>query len=226
MKIKIGKLKIDTELTRLRPINGVFVSRYRQAYRTGANMPLITIEAKTKKVISGNHRLTALLQEYGKNHEIDVIAKNYSSRREMLVEFVHENTSHGNALDGISRRRLSHALLQEGMTTEEVAQLFNVSVQRVEQWEDFKVIVQDHGNQTTEFVKAGFKPKSGVISKSEYQTHIKADRGLSVYAQAAQLTRWLDGGHIELSKENVQALNALNLALNRFLTSLKKKKVS
>ena len=106
-KVAIGKLKIDKKLVRLRPTNAVFVSRYRQAYRAGALMPRLIVNEKNMTVVSGNHRLTAMQQEYPAEHEIEVELRSFANDRAIIEEFARDNSAHGNALDGISRKRIS-----------------------------------------------------------------------------------------------------------------------
>lgn len=217
---KLVELVIDKSLKELRPVNIVFVSRYRQAYRSGAEMPLIVIDKKTNKIISGNHRYMALLQEYGPDHEIEVKELTFKSEKERLEFFVRENATHGNPLDGISKKRLAIALTDAGATPEEIANLFNVSVRKVENWGDHGAIVTIGRGKKTKMVplKRGVEiPPNETITEKQYKEHITADRGVKPATMAAQLTRWLNNGWVSASDENVLAMEHLREAISGWM---------
>lgn len=217
---KLNELFIDKNLTELRPINAIFVSRYRQAYRSGAEMPLIVIDKKTNKVISGNHRYTALMQEYGPDHKVKVKSLDFKNEKERLEFFVRENATHGNPLDGITKKRLAIALTDAGATPEEIAGLFNVSVRKVEHWGDHGAIVTIGRGKTTKMVplKRGVEiPPDETITEKQYKEHITSDRGVKPSTMAAQLTRWLNNGWVAASDQNTLAMDLLREAIDRWM---------
>jgi len=223
--VKIKDLHIDLKLTNLRHVNPVFVSRYRQAYRNEANMPLIIVQIidDLYRVVSGNHRATALREEYGEDHEVKVEVKEYASEREVLEDFAKQNASHGNPIDDFTKKKLTKALLDEGCTPESIASLFNVSVKRIEMLGD-DIIQVTLGNGTIEDrpAKNGFKPEAP-ISEKQYDEHSQKDRGLTVVQQAGQLTRWLSQDIIQKTESNIVALKLLKVAIDKFLATKKVK---
>ncbi len=223
-KVALKELVIDEKLTYLRPINPVFVSRYRQAYRSSANMPLPFVEEKTNRITSGNHRVTAMREEYSLDHKAEVIFKQYGSEREVLEEFVKENANHGNALDGISRSRLSIALLDEGVTEEEIASLFNVPVKKIEKWGNQTVVVlgKKKTDRKTMPIKRGLEMTGKVMTAKQYETHVEKDRGIPAWQLANQLIRWLREGYVMPNERNMESLLALEEALGEFLAKVKK----
>jgi hypothetical protein len=222
VKKKIGDLEIDPKLTELRHINMVFVSTYRQNYRSGAHFPPLVIQKGTNRVVSGNHRLTAMLMEFDVNHEIDVIEKKYKNEREVLEDFVRENATHGNALDQFSKKKLINALLKESCPVEEISRLFNIPVSRIEKLGDEVVTVNIGGVSEDRPAKAGFVP-GRIISVDEYMEHEKRDRGLSIGQQVEQLIRWLNKGLIVKNKQNIKILSSLKEAIDEFLDAAKEK---
>ena len=217
---KLSTLKIDKGLTELRPVNAIFVSRYRQAYRAGADMPPIVIDKKTRRIISGNHRYQAMVEEYGPDHSVDVVEKTFKTERERLEFFVKENATHGNALDGITKKRLSIALAAAGATPEEIASLFNVSVKRVENWGEHGAFVVFGNAKKPKLVpmKRGVEvPQGQTISELQYKEHIDADRGVKPVTIAAQLTRWIRNGWVAASDENVAAIKRLGNVIEAWM---------
>jgi len=229
-KVKTGELRIDPKLVGLRSINMVFVSRYRQAYRNEAPMPLIIVQQGTNRVVSGNHRLTALRQEYGNDHEIKVIEKHYNTELEFLEDFTQENVTHGNAVDSFTRKKLMVALLEEGATPEKVSSLFNISVQRLTSFVEGMIgVVIKNGKGNKKVVnkpgKHGFKPTHS-ITEAQYSEHARKDRGLNIVQQAVQLIRWMEGDLIDCTENNLGMLKELSLALNKFLNKKVVKKTA
>jgi hypothetical protein len=218
-KMKLGALSMDPKLIELRPINLVFVSRYRQAYRTGAVLPPIIVEEGTNRVVSGNHRLHALLAEYGPDHETVVVSKKFSGELDVLKEFARENATHGNPMDGITRKRIVAALLEMGAPVEEVSGLFNVPVRSLQKWgEHFVGVVGENGTKRLVPVKRGLNPAPGTtITERLYEEHKRRDRGVTAVELADQLLRWLKNGWVESQEEIVASLGQLRREIDKFL---------
>jgi len=218
MKVRVGDLKFNERLLTARPVNAVFVSRYRQAYRSGCNLGEIVVNKKTMEIVSGNHRVTALLQEYGADHEIDVTARVFPDDLSVLKCFAEANAAHGNALSGASRRAVTLMMLEAGATTGEVANLFGVSVHRIEVWGDQTVmVITGKGKSEPKPSKAGI-PLGTTMKKAQYDTHWKADRGIAAYSQAEQLIRWIRNGWIDTEcVRTMTSLTELQKELEGFL---------
>ena len=218
INVKLGDLIIDKKLSELRKINTYFVSRYRQCYRNGVDMPLLivqVIKGNKYRIVSGNHRYEAMLAEFGPDYEISVIVQKFKNEREVLETFTRENMTHGNALDGYSIRKLCAALIGEGMLFEEAAKLFNTSVQKIESWGKNMIMVE-HGKETSyKPAKLGYIPEKAV-SQKEYHRMDNHDIGRPVIAQANQLTSWITNHSFKMSDENINALKALQQALEDF----------
>jgi hypothetical protein len=221
--IKAGTLKIDPKLTSLRHVNPFFVSRYRQSYRTGAAMPPLIVEKGTNRVVSGNHRLTAILEEFGKDKKVQVIEKEYASEKEVLEDFTRENASHGNPIDGFTRRNLINAMLKEGSTPEDVSKILNLPVSKIEQLGEDVVEVTVGKGKESRPKKRGFEP-SRPISQDEYQEHVSFDRGVPIKQQVDQLIRWLDNGYVQRTDRNVQLIEQLREAAHGWLSNTNNKK--
>lgn len=231
-EVQLSNLTLDENLLRLRKINAFTVNRYRQNYREGANFPDIIVEAKTMRVISGNHRYKAMVEEYGLDHIVSIRVISFTSEREVLEFFTKENIDHGEPLTGISRRLIALELNRQGATAEDVARLFNVSVKRILDWSGHSVMVigERQKSGSPKPVDRQMPVKYGLpmekVSETFYKSHIKADRGVSVVSQATQLSRWLLNGDVScFDKESIQAIKQLQKSIDYFIKEVDKKGV-
>jgi hypothetical protein len=215
MKVKLSDLRMDEELLRLRKVGEFTVSVYRQNYRAGAQFPPLLVDTESMTIVSGNHRYSAMLQEYGADYEITVNIKKYGSRLELLKDFTKENVSHGEALTGISKRMISFELVKNGATPEEVASIFNVSVKRIMHWGDEVVMVTGSKKKSGSPRPVKFGLPMEKVSEEFYEKHMQEDRGISVSTQVKQLIRWIKEGSLsEWDEESINALEELKSVLD------------
>jgi hypothetical protein len=198
MKKKLNEIQLCPAILHLRPVNDVFVSRYRQAMRNGDEFPKIIID-QDDKIISGSHRYSAYLEEYGEDHAIEVTREKFRDEASRIERAVVENARHGNPLDGISRKRAILRLNELGRTAEAIAKLLGVSCKRVEELAGMSVIVIGKGNKRhSEPVKRGLEHMAGAeVTTEEYETHRTKDRGVPAKQSAQQLIRWINAGWID-----------------------------
>lgn len=205
MKKKVKELVIDEKLTELRPVNIYFVSRYRQSLRSGAIFPPVIIEKGTNRVVSGNHRVTMYLQEYGAEHEIEVIEREFKSEADVIRTFAEENSKHGNPLSGYSQKYITQKLLEYGEQPEVIAQVLNIPVQKIKKIGDMNFVVIGK-NKKKEYkpIKHGLEHKAGsTVNSKTYEVHKEHDRGVPAKSQADQLCRWIKNDWINIEDEGV-----------------------
>ncbi len=218
MKLKLSQISINEDITDLRPIDMFVVERYRQAIRTGAEFPPIVVAGKGYGIVSGNHRYTAYLAELGEDAEVEVVRREFKTRRDMLEFAAGENMKHGSPMTGITRRRFALAIAAEGASLAEVARLFNVPERTLELWGTRVVRVFGKGkgrDGTTQPIKFGPDLETGQrVTSEQYTTHIKRDMGASGRQMALQLARWLRAGWIDMTDERTAAaMDELRAAL-------------
>lgn len=216
-KVLLNELQLNADLLRLRKIQPFTVSKYRQNYREGANFPAIVAEEGTGFIVSGNHRYTAMLEEFGEDHETDVIFKKFPSKKDLLQFFTKENVKHGLSLDGLSKRLITVELIKTGCSMEEISKLFNVPVKSIKQYADGQTSVTlGNGKIEQKPVKRGFEPDRP-ITQVEYDMHLKKDRGLPIGQKTNELVRWLNGDFIAHTEVNKERINELKNACEKWL---------
>ena len=213
---KIGTLKQSEQILELRPTNPLFVSRYRQAMRTGDQFPALIIE-KDGTIIAGNHRYEAYLAEFGDKHEVPVIVRSYASEAERVEDAIRDNARHGNALDGITRKRAVLVLTKLGRCAEAIGQLLGVSVKRVEDMAGMSVLVIGaKGKAESMPIKRGLEHMAGkTVTTEQYEQHRDCDRGVPAAQSARQLIRWIANDWIDWTdEETVAAMAELRAAIS------------
>jgi hypothetical protein len=216
--MKLKDIELSEAMLELRPLDAFTVSRYRQHVRTGVKFPPIVLDADGLYPVCGNHRTAAYRAELTDDADIEVIIVKFKSNRERLEYMARDNMAHGMPMDGITRRRVALALADEGMTTGEIAELFNVPERTLEKWGERTVCVIGKGQGrggTIKPVKAGPDLETGQkVTPEQYETHIKCDMGASFRQMSKQIIRWLNAGWVNLDDErNEAALEALRVAV-------------
>lgn len=198
MKRKLSTLKQDPQILDLRPVNPLFVSRYRQAMRAGDVFPPLIVD-REGAIIAGNHRYEAAMAEFGENHTVEVVAKSYRDDAERIEDAIRDNARHGNALDGITRKRAILRLSELGRKPEAIGTLLGISVKRVEEMAGLSVLVVGNGGKSqAQPVKRGLEHMAGrSVSADQYETHRNSDRGVPAAQSARQLIRWIGNDWID-----------------------------
>lgn len=202
----LSELVIDPDLIRMRGIDAHAVSRYRQHYRQGVDLGTILIERGTMRVVSGNHRVTAMRAEFGEDHEITVEAVKFDSEADLLKRFAEENKAHGMPLSGKSRAAIIQRLYELDTPEEEISRLFDISVNAVRRRAGQVVLVRGKGNSEQIMpAKAGIGAENRTMSQAEYERHWTGDVGVKPYWQAEQLADWLRKGRVDLTDDRTRS---------------------
>ena len=220
MKMKLAEIQTSAAMLELRPLDAFTVSRYRQHIRTGGTFPPLVLDADGLYPVCGNHRHASYKGELPDDAEIEVELRRFASARERIECMAADNMAHGMPMDGITRRRVALALAGEGATTAELARLFGVPERTLAKWGERTVCVIGKGQGrggTVKACKVGPDLEPGQrVTAEEYDAHIRCDMGASARHMAAQITRWLRNGWINMEDErNVAALLELREELER-----------
>lgn len=208
MKVKASSLVIAEWATTLRKVNMFIVSRYRIAMRAGAQFPPLIVDKDTKEVVSGNHRLSAHLAEFGGGVPIEVEYRKFKNHAERLKVFAEENCKHGLPMSGPTKAMLVSAMIENGLTVQEIAATFNMPVKSIESWAGQCAMVIGVGSRP---VKHGFDTEENPSIKQEhYEDHMRHDVGVPFYQLVKQIVRWLSNGWVDLENEkNAEAIEEL-----------------
>ena len=214
MKTRLDKLNTADWTLELRPLDAFVVSRYRQAMRVGEEFPPLIIDKDTREIISGNHRAAAAKAEFGDSHAIEVSMRKFTSHADKLKVMAEENSKHGIPMSGITRRRMTCAMISEGMSTQEIATILGFPVKSIEKWGGISVVVKGKGGGVKPVKRSIDTEKVQSMTQAQYTEHSKADVGIEDRHMAQQLSRHLRSGWVNLeNEENREAFLELKQAM-------------
>lgn len=135
--VKLGQLKEDFSVYPRADIDAGHTSQITEAMRAGVTMPQIIVEDKTLRIVDGMHRERGLYKIHGEKKakalDIRVIARTYTSDKELFLDASSLNASHGRSLTAYDKK---HAILiaeKLGIATTLIATALNTTVERVKE---------------------------------------------------------------------------------------------
>jgi len=210
MKVELKKLKSDKYLLKMRPLDQCVVSRYRQSLRNGDIFPAFIVDKKTMKVVSGNHTLAAMRQEFPLKTMVEVELRDFPSKADLLTVFAERNIANGHPLSGFSRKLITAEMIRLKMSIADIAKALHMPEERIQIIGDQVVTVIGSTANGLKYykdlpVKRGLENIYGKeITQAQYDTHCKKDVGMTAVKMACQLIRWLHNGWVDNSKPAVR----------------------
>lgn len=112
-------------------VDSQHVKSLRLAMQAGIVLPPIIVESKSFRIIDGFHRRRAALAEYGKDATVSVAVKKYNNEKELVLDAIKYNSSHGRNLSAYDRTHCAINAVDQGIDKKIVAQSLNVKVEWV-----------------------------------------------------------------------------------------------
>lgn len=132
-KIAIGKLVFDFDLYPRSDIDGHNIAYMSQAEDAGVEFPPVVIDKKSRRIVDGFHRVKMYRQKYDDNYQIEVIEKTYGSEKEILLDAIRYNASHGKMLSRHDRMRCILQSEKMKLKIEVVASALSMTVEKINQ---------------------------------------------------------------------------------------------
>jgi hypothetical protein len=130
-KIKAELLIEDFDLYPRMKVDSIHVAHIAEAIESGADIPPIIADAKSKRIVDGVHRRRANIQAHGKNCEVNVILKEYKSDADMFEEAMRLNSIHGSNIQRTDRLHCIGLARQIGLDDHRIALALNITVERL-----------------------------------------------------------------------------------------------
>ena len=132
-KMKIGELVFDFDLYPRSDIDTHNIAYMSQAEDAGVEFPPVVIDKKSKRIVDGFHRVKMYRQKYDDNYKIEVIKKTYGSEKEILLDAIRLNASHGKMLSRHDRVRCILQSEKFKLKIDEVASALSMTVEKINQ---------------------------------------------------------------------------------------------
>ncbi len=161
--IEISKIKFDEELYPRTKTNWLTVYQYQQAMKVGSIFPPIIIGEYEGEyyLIDGWHRVAALIRL--KQNSVKAIIKTYNSKKEMFIDAVKFNSTHGRPLSVQDKVKIIDKLKKLKIDDETISKLVKIPVGKLKKFEKRAI---DLGPGRTVYVK---KPIADVLDKKNPQ---------------------------------------------------------
>ena len=132
-KIAIGKLVFDFDLYPRSDVDSHNIAYMSQAEDAGVEFPPVLIDKKSKRIVDGFHRVKMYRQKYDDNYQIEVIEKIYGSEKEILLDAIRCNASHGKMLSRHDRVRCILQSEKMKLKIDEVASALSMTVEKIKE---------------------------------------------------------------------------------------------
>jgi hypothetical protein len=185
--MKCSELVLDFNLYPRQRVDDAHVSHLGEAVRAGAPLPPVIVDRKSKRVTDGFHRVK-LAQRDGEDAEIDVILRDYADDREMLLDAMRLNASHGRALTACDRARCIQLGLSMKLDEESIAGALSVTLPKCQRLKSDKLGVDG----TTVKLSPAFGPYKPAIRHKRGQPLTKPQQALNAQLGGFTQTRLID----------------------------------
>ena len=130
--LPLAVLVEDMDLYPRHHVDGTHVQGLVMALETGADLPKIVADEKSKRITDGWHRRRALVRFLGPEASVEVELVRYKNDAEMKLDAVHRNTAHGRRLDSVDRTRCVIMLRAAGFDDSDIGTALRLPRTRVE----------------------------------------------------------------------------------------------
>jgi len=130
--IPLAELVEDTDLYPRHAVDAAHVQALVFALESGANLPPLVADGKSKRLTDGWHRARALRRFLGPDAAVDVELVSYKDEAAMKFDAVVRNAAHGRRLDSIDKTRSVIMLRASGFNDAKISAALNMPEKRVE----------------------------------------------------------------------------------------------
>jgi ParB-like chromosome segregation protein Spo0J len=109
-----------------------YVSRLAEALRSGAALPPIVADRKSKRIVDGFHRRRAALRAFGPTAEVEVLFRDYPDERSLYLDALRLNAHHGKRLTTAEEVRAVIRGQELGIEPRVIADTLAIRVEKLE----------------------------------------------------------------------------------------------
>jgi hypothetical protein len=109
-----------------------YVSRLAEALRSGATLPPIVADRKSRRIVDGFHRRRAALRAFGPTAEVEVLFRDYPDERSLYLDALRLNAHHGKRLTTAEEVRAVIRGQELGIEPRVIADTLAIRVEKLE----------------------------------------------------------------------------------------------
>ena len=215
---RISELIFDFDVYPRVSIDSQHTAYMGQAYQAGAKFPPVVIDAKSKRITDGFHRVKFYGIEEGPDFEIECIERDYTNEREMLLDAMRMNASHGRNLTKYDRTRCFLMAQKYRIGMKIAAEALGMKVSEIKAIGEGRVAMFD-GKQVP--IKRTVEHLAGQsITEDQFNANAKLS-GMNHAFYAQQIITLLDNKMLDVEDEKlILVLRTLHSKLGELLATV------
>lgn len=228
MKHKVLKLRA-TDLVEdfsIYPRNTIFdghVADLTEVLRSGNTLPPPLIDSDSKRVIDGIHRRRAQLRAFGNEVEIEVLAKDYENEREMFMDAISLNATHGRRLTTADIARCASMAKRLHITREKLANALQITRPKLK---DITATRLAFGKSGPVVLRRPMAHLAGEHITGKQEGVVEHVGGMMPIYHVNRLIALLDSDSILLTDKLIERMLLLQESLATYLTTRANQKAS
>ena len=208
---------LDYKIYPRKVIRPPHVRNIKDAIEAGEALPPIVVEKKTNRIVDGFHRYEAYVSLFEMDHKIPVIERTYRDDKELFLDTIRLNSTHGLALDRVAKAKCAQKCIQMGLDEEKIADALKMSVDRLKTLLDKRTAFTSNG-RTPVMLKGSVPHLRGKKLTKRQEKAIDQVGGYRVGYYISQIMSFISGDLIDKENEKVMGqLEELRMMLNEFL---------
>ena len=178
-KIKVTELVWDAEIYPRLAISDVHVGQIADALRSGATIPPIIVDAKTKRIVDGVHRWRATQRVFGTDAEISCEEREFESENALFLAAIEANADHGLRYSAFEQTKNILRAEERGISRDVLSKVMRVTPEKLERIVETKTGFRRVGNDDVrEALKPALRPLKGKRLSKEQQAANQYSGGL------------------------------------------------
>lgn len=220
-KIKAIELILDWNLWPRHSANGLDktnIARMRESLRSGFPLPPVIVNKADMRVIDGFHRVTAVLNVYGDDAEIEADLREYDTEAAMFLAAGVANMHHGLTMNGKDRAHFILRCRKYKYPWETIAEALHMDKSKMKEFVEKRSARTQSGEVIA--IPGGCENLSqaaGVVLTKEQECHVTRRPGGAIEMYIAMLLNALRADAVELSESNIARLGELRELLGVIL---------
>jgi len=201
VKVPLAQIIVDETLYPRHKVSAGNVALLKEALRSGATLPPVVLDAKTKKVIDGWHRIEAVRSLYGEGVAVDAELRDYDTKQDMVYDAVHLNAVQGYKLTTWDRVRSIVLLTELDADEERIQRALGITKEKLDKLM-LRIADGPHGVKVP--LKGSMRDFGGQkITAAQERYNAESAPGLSIHVMLAQIIRALEAKAVNLHDERI-----------------------